>query len=237
VKDQLLLSLDSSGAPLYLRGLKTQGGRAPLRETLGSAILMAAGYKPGMVLLDPMTGTGTFAMEAALMAAGRPPGWHRDFSFQSWPAFQPGRWRHLRRLAEERFVSKPDRPLVLSMDLDGTGCRMLAERLHAGGLKPWVEVVEGDFFKLTFREVERHLGPVSPGLIVLNPPYGLRLEDPRACIEIYRNIGHHLTRYFRGWRLALILPPQIPPEGFPVKGSVLRFSHGSLPMKLLTGRI
>ncbi|WP_155318089.1 THUMP domain-containing class I SAM-dependent RNA methyltransferase [Desulfosarcina alkanivorans] len=99
VEDRYTLSLDSTGAPLYKRGLKSGPARAPLRETQAAAILMAAGYDPGRPLVDPLCGSGTFSLEAAMMAKRMAPGVKRDFAFMDWPAFRESRWAFFRRSA------------------------------------------------------------------------------------------------------------------------------------------
>jgi len=235
--DRFILSLDSSGDPLYLRGLKTQGGRAPLRETLAAAILMRAGYRPGMVLLDPMAGTGTFSLEAALLAAGLPPGWQRRFPFREWPAFQSGRWRHLRRQAAEARVPPPARPAIVALDADEPTCKALDACLQQNSLTSWVTVARGDCLQVTPREVAQFTGLPAPGLVVLNPPYGLRLGDPAASLALYQALGKHLQQHFRAWRLALVIPPQVDLRTFPIAGSVYPLSHGGLALKLLVARI
>jgi putative N6-adenine-specific DNA methylase len=97
VKDRFTLSLDSSGEPLYKRGLKAGPARAPIRETLAAAMLMAAGYDPRRPLVDPLCGSGTFSLEAAMMAKQMAPGLKRRFAFMDWPAFREGQWAFLKR--------------------------------------------------------------------------------------------------------------------------------------------
>lgn len=103
--DRFVVSIDSSGANLYRRGVKTHGGPAPLRETQASAALMWCGYAAHGPLLDPMCGAGTFSLEAALWAKRIPPGWFRDFAFTRWPAFSSARWAHMKRAAAEGIVT------------------------------------------------------------------------------------------------------------------------------------
>ena len=110
VDDRFSVSIDSSGDLLYKRGIKTLAGTAPVRETLAAAILMLAGYSGNEALVNPMCGSGTFAVEGALMARNIPPGWNRSFAFMGWPGFRPAQWRHIRNAAEKRFVSGPLAP-------------------------------------------------------------------------------------------------------------------------------
>ena len=99
--------IDSSGELLYRRGLKTHGGRAPLRESVAAAILRLCDFRPQEVLLDPMCGSGTFALEAAMQASGIAPGWFRHFAFEKWPAFRPATWQYIRRQAEWNPGTRP----------------------------------------------------------------------------------------------------------------------------------
>ncbi|MGB5983854.1 MAG: hypothetical protein WBG37_01010, partial [Desulfobacterales bacterium] len=191
----------------------------------------------GMLLLDPMAGSGTFTLEAAMVAAGIPPGWQREFAFQAWPAFQPGRWRHWRRQAEAAFATPPGRPSILSVDLDPGACRALEARLRETRLADWAKVAPGDFFQLTPRQVTQATGISAPGLISLNPPFGRRLADPQSAVSLVEAIGRHLIRHFEGWRFALLLAPQIEVQHLPIPGKIHPLSHGGLALKLLTGRI
>ena len=108
--DRFSVSIDSSGDLLYKRGIKTLAGEAPVRETLAAAILMLAGYSGNEALVNPMCGSGTFAVEGALMARNIPPGWNRSFAFMGWPGFRPAQWHHIRNAAEKRFVIRAVAP-------------------------------------------------------------------------------------------------------------------------------
>ena len=163
------LSIDSSGANLHKRGIRKSGGKAPLRETLAAAVLLRAGYTGREALCDPMCGSGTFAIEAALIAKKIPPGWHREFAFKAWPAFRPGRWRHIRRIA-----TPPDTvwtaPTIYASDQLDAAVRALRQTLSAHGLDDVVRVSQRDFERL-----EGSLLSPAGGIVVLNPPYGRRL--------------------------------------------------------------
>ncbi|MEZ4602261.1 MAG: hypothetical protein R2861_02270 [Desulfobacterales bacterium] len=102
--DRFTVSMDSSG-DRWTTGVKTHGGRAPVRETMAAAILMLAGYDPAAPLIDPMCGSGTFSLEAAMMAENIPAGWFRDFAFMDWPAFKAKQWQHIRQVAEKSIIS------------------------------------------------------------------------------------------------------------------------------------
>ena len=94
--DQATISIDASGDPLYKRGWRQASSKAPLRETLAASMVLASGWQPDLPLVDPFAGSGTIAIEAALIAAGRAPGAHRTFAFQDWPSFEPGTFASVR---------------------------------------------------------------------------------------------------------------------------------------------
>jgi len=135
VADTFTLSLDSSGDPLYKRGLKTYGGSAPLRETFAAAMLAMAGFSRHRILADPMCGSGTFTLEAALFACRIPSGWYRDFAFMDWPCYRPGRWKHLRKLAGTR-IDIPTIPHIFASDRDTTAVANLRAAITALDLEP-----------------------------------------------------------------------------------------------------
>jgi putative N6-adenine-specific DNA methylase len=229
--DRLTLSLDSSGENLYKRGLKTHGGRAPLRETLAAAILQIAGYSGAEPLLDPMCGSGTFCLEAALMAARIAPGRQRSFAFMRWPAFRPARWRHLLRQADAA-AAVPERRRIFALDKSPRSVQRLAQTLEAKGLAAWVGVARGDFFDLDPRSLT-----AATGLVVINPPYGRRLGTPAASARLFRQILARLQAVYPGWRCALIAPDSKLVEDLPFALRILPLTHGGLRLPLLVGRI
>lgn len=208
--DRVTVSLDSSGELLHKRGVKPRGGKAPIRETLAAAVLKIAGYQPGELLVDPMCGSGTFSLEAAMMSRNLPGGWFREFAFMGWPAFSSGRWRHLRREAEQRFVAA-DSPCVFASDSQERSVKLLREHLSAVGLSNTVNVACQDFFDLTPKGLAALPGPEGgiasdPGLLVLNPPYGRRLGCFHEARTLFTDIFNKLRRDFKGWKVAVIVP-------------------------------
>ena len=146
VEDRFTLSLDSSGAPLYKRGLKAGPARAPIRETLAAAMLMAANYDPRRPLVDPLCGSGTLSLEAAMMAKQMAPGLKREFAFMGWPAFREGQWGFIKREAESN-VQDLMQPLIFASDIDAGACERLAGMIAGNGLSDAVSVVKKDFFR------------------------------------------------------------------------------------------
>jgi putative N6-adenine-specific DNA methylase len=230
-QDQLTLSLDSSGDPLYKRGIKIQGGPAPLRETLAAAILMLAGYDGQRPLCDPMCGSGTFAIEAAMMLKQIPPGWYRSFAFMDWPAFREPHWRYLRREAGGAIEALPQ-PAIWASDRSRSAVAQLAERLAGSDLNDAIDLQRRDFFDLKGAALS-----ARGGLVVLNPPHGRRLGQPGTMSRLLGEILHKLQLDFRGWRTALLLPQKRLLGRLPFPSTVHRLIHGGKPAWLAIGTI
>jgi putative N6-adenine-specific DNA methylase len=230
-EDRFTFSLDSSGAPLYKRGIKTQGGRAPLRETLAAALLMRMGYTGREVLLDPLCGAGTFSFEAVFKVLDVPPGWFREFAFWGWPAFRPATWAYILRGYENRYAT-PESPMIYASDSDETACRMLRQIIADKGFGDIITVSKRNFF-----DVSPSVITDQTGCIALNPPYGLRLGKSSDVAGFLEKVFAKLQSEYIGWRLGLVLPAGAlagqPP--FPLKS--LKVLHGGLRLKLCTGVI
>jgi putative N6-adenine-specific DNA methylase len=233
--DRVTVSLDSSGASLYQRGYKTQGARAPLRETLAAAILIWSGYQPGLPLVDPLCGAGTFSMEAALMALNIPPGQRRSFAFEGWPAFRPNHWNHLRRPSP--ISGPPQRPFIFASDHEAAACRALKAEVERNGLKAAISVVCRDFETLKPEHLFRQPSAAARGLVVLNPPYGVRLGSRTEARRTIAALGSHLRTHWKGWRVAAILPQSGLARHFGRPSSLRHLVHGGLPLTLMIGDI
>ncbi len=161
------LSLDLSGEPLFKRGYRRDPTRASLKETLAASVLMAAGYDGTRPLHDPMCGSGTLAVEAALMAKNRAPGLFRPFGIERWPAFGPEHRKLLADLrSQARANERKETPLIRASDRDPEAVAAAQANVHRVQLP--IEVFEAD---------AREVKPIAPGAyVVINPPYGERLE-------------------------------------------------------------
>ena len=231
VDDRFVVSLDSSGANLYLRGIKTHSGKAPLRETLAAAALMLAGFSGAQVLLDPMCGAGTFALEAALMAKRIPPGWFREFAFTAWPGFRAARWDYIRHQAADQALGL-DHPVVFASDIDPEACRRLEECLGRCALSDAVSVSCRDFFELDPRDFTDR-----PGLVTLNPPYGRRMGSASDSRDLLRAVAGRIRSRYAGWKFALVVPAgrRLPKLGSPVQA--YSFQHGGLKVNVVVGTV
>jgi putative N6-adenine-specific DNA methylase len=231
-QDQVTVSLDSSGANLYRRGLKTHHSPAPLRETLAAGILALAGYDPRRPLADPMCGSGTFALEAALMAKRIPPGRFRTFPFMQWPAFRPRQWHFILSRADSKAVQY-SAPHILAADRDASACRQLADCVARHQLDDAVQVQWRDFFDPSVLASTASLS----GLVVLNPPYGRRLKPDNTIDGFYQAIGRQLCNGYPGWNLALVVPKARLADLLPFATQPTPLIHGGLELTLLTGTI
>ena len=230
-EDRFTVSIDSSGRNLYKRGLKKHRGKAPLRETMAAAALLLAHYTGDEVLVDPLCGTGTFSLEAALIAKRIPPGWQREFAFMGWPAFRPKRWEFLKQQCESGFV-KPAKPLIFASDTDPAGCRQLETCIHRFALSDAVQVSNTDFFDLDPSKLTD-----KAGLITVNPPYGRRLGNRAESEKLFLAICQKLRRNYKGWQLILVAPSQKLAKKVPFKLTHFPISHGGLKLALLIGII
>jgi len=229
--DTIVISMDSSGEPLYKRGLKEHGGKAPLRESLAAAILLWAGYTGREPLIDPMCGSGTFALEAALISNRTPPGWHREFAFMNWPAFKTKQWQHLKkeRIPETVPMTQPS---IFASDIDPGACASLSSVVQQYDLSQTISVVEKDFFDLDPGQCSR-----LPGIVTLNPPYGIRLGSNREARNLYTEIAVKLRNDYQKWHVAVLLPDRRLSASFPPGLKQRKVTHGGLELTLLTGQI
>jgi len=229
--DRFTVSLDSSGDLLYKRGLKKHTGSAPLRETLAATALLLAGYDGRVPLIDPMCGTGTFSLEAALMAKRIPPGWFRDFAFTRWPSFLMKRWHYIRRQSESGFI-RPAQPLIFASDTDDEACRKLENCAQIYELTDVMQVQQKDFFDLNPGQLTD-----QAGIICLNPPYGRRLGGRRESEKLFAAICDKLKQAYTGWELVLFAPGQKLAGTVPFQTKTLPVVHGGLKRVLMVGKI
>mgnify|MGYP001106506994 CR=1 FL=1 len=231
VDDHFSVSIDSSGDLLYKRGLKVHSGKAPLRETLAAGALMLAGYDGREPLLDPLCGSGTFSLEAALMAKHIPAGWFRDFAFTAWPSFIEKRWNYIRRQAESGIVQF-QKPMIFASDTDRDACQKFERCIENYHLTDAVQVHQIDFFDLNPQELTDRIGTIC-----INPPYGRRLGAKQDSEEFFHAIGIKLRQAYKGWKLALIAPNKKVVKMLPFQTQAIPVWHGGLKLRLLIGKI
>jgi putative N6-adenine-specific DNA methylase len=184
------LYVDTSGEPLFKRGRREHVGEAPLKKNLAAGILHLAGWKPGMPLLDPMCGAGTFLSEAADMSLARAPGRERDFGFRNLARFEAPRWERLHAAA-----LREQKPLgllpIYGSDLLGRSVEQARRNLQDAGLEGAVTFKQANLLELS--------APAAHGMLVTNPPYGVRLGEKERLAEFYPVLGDALKQRFAGW--------------------------------------
>jgi len=200
--DQAIVSIDLSGDSLHRRGYRESGGPAPLKENLAAAILIWAGWPQiaaqGGQLLDPMCGSGTLPIEAALIAADIAPGLLRSyFGFLHWRQHDPARWANLLAEAQQRKVAGLSQlPKIMGYDIDKNAIRSALIHVERAGLTGKIHLEKRSLAQLTTLP--------SPGLLVTNPPYGERLGNYEAMKQLYSHLGEVLRTHFQGWQAAVV---------------------------------
>jgi len=223
--DRCQVSIDSSGEHLHRRGYRQARVTAPLRETLAAGCLLACDYDGSSPLLDMMTGSGTFSIEAALIALHRAPGRGRDFAFMNWPKYRPGLWRQLLIEAQREEKSTLPSPIV-ALDNNPKAIEAVELNLKKIGLDGSIQLSCGNM---------QQLQPQFPsGLMICNPPYGERLGKNASLKALYHDLDRLYGDTFADWQGAIICP-----ESELIKSTStsfapsLRFSNGGIKVALL----
>ncbi|WP_156877024.1 THUMP domain-containing protein, partial [Paludibacterium yongneupense] len=188
--DKASVYLDTSGDALFKRGWRQETGDAPLRENLAAGILLLAGYNGEQALLDPMCGSGTFLVEAANIALKRAPGLTRRFGFEKFADFDARAWDA--QLAQARAKALPARALpIRGTDNDAAMIAMARSNLERAHLAEAVQLDVCDIL-----DTRPH---ADSGLIVCNPPYGVRMDELDTLAGLYPQLGDWLKQNFAGW--------------------------------------
>jgi putative N6-adenine-specific DNA methylase len=196
VKNRCTVSLDTSGAPLDRRGYRLERTEAPLRETLAAALVKLSGWDGTVPLADPMCGSGTLPVEAALAAARRAPGLLRPgFGFQRWPGLDAQLWQRL--TAEARETALPSLPApVVGCDRSARALDVARENAGRAGVEAMVTLAQ--------RELDAFVPPPGPGTLLINPPYGRRLGEEEELKPLYRQIGDVMKQRCTGYTAWLL---------------------------------
>lgn len=180
LKDVATLTIDTSGAGLHKRGYRTLSNKAPLKETLAAALIQLSFWNPDRVLIDPMCGSGTIPIEAALIGKNIAPGMNRSFSAEEWDAIPKELWREARK--ETHDLADYDRPVrIYGSDVDGEVLSLARYHIKEMFLEEDVHIQKLDVKDLASR--------FQYGCIVCNPPYGERLGEKREVEKLYRTMG------------------------------------------------
>jgi putative N6-adenine-specific DNA methylase len=235
LRDTCTIRADASGALLHLRGYRQALAKAPLRETLAAAMLLGSGWDGTAPLVDPMCGSGTIPIEAALIARGIAPGLAnparepRGYAFTAWPEFAADAWDAAVARAREEIRPAAGVP-ILGSDRDEGAIQAAAANAARAG-------VESDL-DLAVRAVSAIEPPPGPGWVVINPPYGVRVGERDPLRNLYAALGRTLRTRAPGWTLALLSPdPGLERQvGVPLD-EALRTSNGGIPVRLAVGRV
>ncbi len=225
--DQMTLSADSSGILLHKRGYRQASAKAPLRETLAAAMLLASRWKAWENLLDPMCGSGTIPIEAALIARNIAPGLHREFRFERWPGFDRASWAALCDQAAGGELERAPAGIVAA-DRDEGAIDATMSNAGRAGVSADLQIVQ--------RTVSESIGGGSePGWVITNPPYGIRVgTDVR---NLYAKLGSLMSSSLNGWQLGLLsaslaLERQL---GIPLE-RLFDTKNGGIPVRFVVGR-
>ncbi|CNJ97452.1 bifunctional 23S rRNA (guanine(2069)-N(7))-methyltransferase RlmK/23S rRNA (guanine(2445)-N(2))-methyltransferase RlmL [Yersinia aldovae] len=200
-RDMASVALDLSGEGLHQRGYRDLTGQAPLKENLAAAIIQRSGWQSGTPMVDPMCGSGTLLIEAAMIASDRAPGLHRShWGFTAWSAFNEALWRELTTEAQVRARNglQETTSRFFGSDIDRRVIEMARANARRAGVSELITFNANDVSKLVNPLPE---GPV--GTVISNPPYGERLESEPALIALHNMLGRIMKSAFGGWRLSL----------------------------------
>lgn len=194
-KDQVTVGIDTSGDSLHKRGYRTLASRAPITETLAAALILLTPWKGNRIFVDPFCGSGTFPIEAAMMAAHMAPGMNRSFTAEQWTGLIPRkRWYDAVDEAEE-MVDLQVETDIQGYDIDGEIVKAARANAEAAGV--------GKLIHFQQRPVSQLSHPKKYGFLVTNPPYGERLEEKENLPALYREIGERF-RALDSWSAYII---------------------------------
>lgn len=199
LKDRASLTVDTSGEGLHKRGYRTKAGEAPLRETLAAAMIILSRWGPERVLVDPLCGSGTIPVEAALIGRNIAPGLKRSFASESWKEVPAHIWKNLRREAEESIDLRE--MTILGSDSDRRSIQVAMDNGERAGVADAVTFQKKPLSEFSSKK--------KYGCIITNPPYGIRVETETGPGELFRELGEVLGR-LDSWSFFIITPD----EGF-----------------------
>jgi putative N6-adenine-specific DNA methylase len=186
--EQCMLSLDTSGTSLHRRGYRAAGGLAPLNEILAAGMIMMTGWKGETPFFNPMCGSGTLLIEAAMIAKNIAPGLRRKFGFMTWKNFDRQLWKEIKKAAKLQI--KENAPKIFGCDNEINQVNISEWNIEASKIKDTIEIVHKDFFTMLNKPKENYM-------MVINPPYDVRLEDD-DIYDFYEMIGDTMKQRYTG---------------------------------------
>ena len=231
-QDTVTVNIDLSGASLHQRGYRGEIVVAPLKENLAAALLLRSRWpdiaRDGGPLVDPMCGSGTLPIEAALMAADSAPGLGRtSFGFLRWQGHKQKLWENLLREAQQRRERGLERlPPIIGYDADSRAVRIALAAVKQAGLTGNIRIEQ--------RELGAATAPAGTGLVAVNPPYGERLGSAATLQPLYKSLGEVLIARFSGWKAAVLTANMDLAKSIPLRAvRVNTLYNGSIECKLL----
>ncbi|HEX6807693.1 MAG TPA: hypothetical protein VF118_06875 [Gemmatimonadaceae bacterium] len=220
--DTCLVSADSSGDLLHRRGYRQRTAKAPMRETLAAAMLLAGAWDTSAPLVDPFCGSGTIPIEAALIARRLPPGARRRFAFETWPEFSAPRWRRVVDAALD--AASPAAPAAIyASDRDAGAIAAARDNADRAGVAAAITFAQQPLASLSL--------PEHPGWIVTNPPYGVRVGDRDNVRDAYAQLGRLLRTGARDWHAVVMLADRsLGKETGLALRRLLRTANGGIPV-------
>lgn len=195
MKDEVTVTIDTTGASLHKRGYRTETGKAPISETLAAALIMLTPWHGDRILVDPFCGSGTFPIEAAMIAANMAPGMRRHFTAEAWTDLIPREmWTEAKEDAEAE-VNLDIETDIQGYDIDGDVVKIARQNARRAGVESLIH-----FQQRPLKELHH---PKKYGFIITNPPYGERLEDKSALPPLYQDIGR-VYQNLDAWSMFLI---------------------------------
>lgn len=192
---EVALYLDTSGDALFKRGLRKQSVEAPIRENLAAGILRITKWQPQEPLLDPMCGSGTFLLEAAQQALCIAPGSGRTFAFENFSMLDSEAWARVRQESEGLVAQSKAELRLFGVDRDVSSVKAARLNLAHAGLIEHCKLEVGDVLSID--------APAEAGVMLTNPPYGVRVGEAQQLAAFYPNLGNALKKKFSGWRVFL----------------------------------
>lgn len=225
-RDRATLSLDSSGSSLHRRGYRPAVGKAPLKESLAAALIYLSGWQSDQAFCDPLCGSGTLPLEAALIGLKRAPGLFRDrFGFENWPDFDAQLWHQLQaqaRQEQRETLAAPivgcdrDRQVIIQARTNAKNCQL------------------GQQVALQIQDLSAVEAPADSGVVVCNPPYGERLGKDEDLGALYKLLGDVLKQRFKGWTAYVLSGNKALSQSIGLKSSQrIPVWNGNLPCQLM----
>ncbi|MEK3908559.1 THUMP domain-containing class I SAM-dependent RNA methyltransferase [Oceanobacillus sp. FSL W7-1309] len=194
LKDTVTLTIDTSGTGLHKRGYRVGQGEAPLKETLAAALIMLTNWKPEYPLIDPFCGSGTIAIEAALIGQNIAPGFNREFASEDWTLVRRKLWDDAFEEAEDK-ANYDQKLMITGSDIDHKMIQIANDNAIEAGLGDLITWKQMQVSDLTLRQ--------ENGYIISNPPYGQRIGDQDIVAEMYRDLGNIMKNH-PSWSVYII---------------------------------